>query len=400
MSEPIVGLIIPLITLLFAGLFAVLWLREREARHILFLAVSYFLMAVGFAVQHYTTAPNSKATFLIMHALYSGSILALAVGVGGRAGTTVPLTAMWAAVLTTAAMLVVTDFTVNQNPRLYLTNSCYGLMMAMTALMLSRAAQKEMVDRVILALITLTAVQFYVRPYLTITLAGPLTTDQYQASPYYAALLVTVALLATSLAMALVGACMSDQLQRLKNETSRDHLTGLKLRKAFESDAMELLEKAQAENGKLSIIVADIDHFKRVNDEWGHQVGDTAIAAFGSLLKRTVRASDRIGRIGGEEFCIIVWQCDRDGAARLAERLRSAFERMPVDGQGSELMLTASFGVAEWQAGQGYGKLFARGDTALYAAKQGGRNRVCVAPGQAGPKGASVSDIETGRSAA
>jgi diguanylate cyclase (GGDEF)-like protein len=398
MSESIIGLIIPVITLLFAGIFVLLWLRERQAKHTLFLAGCYVAMAIGFAIQHFTPAPDSKGSFLIMHLVYSTAVICLAMGVGLRAGVSMPLKALSAAVLITAILLLVTNFTDNQNPRLYLTNSCYGLMSAIIALMLTRVSQQQRVDRAILILITLTAVQFYVRPYVAIGVSGPMTTEQYHDSPFYALLLVTVALLATSLAMALVAACVSDQLRRLATESSRDHLTGLKTRRAFENDAIEMLEKAYAENESLSVIVADIDHFKRVNDDWGHQIGDCAIASFGSLLRRMVRASDRVGRIGGEEFCILVWQCELEGAGRLAERIRATFAQSPIEEGGDDLLLTASFGVAQWEPGEGYGKLFARADRALYAAKDAGRDRVCCSPRQGG--GAAIVDIATGRTAA
>ena len=119
--------------------------------------------------------------------------------------------------------------------------------------------------------------------------------------------------------------------------------------------------------------------FKQVNDIWGHQVGDGAIAAFGEMTANMIRGSDIAGRIGGEEFCILVWNADEAIAANLAERLRSRTTQLELSKDALDVRLSASFGVAERQSGESYRSLFARTDKALYEAKQGGRNRVVTA---------------------
>lgn len=124
------------------------------------------------------------------------------------------------------------------------------------------------------------------------------------------------------------------------------------------------------------MVIADIDHFKQVNDIWGHQAGDTAIINFGDLLEGTIRGCDVAARIGVEEFCLLVWNCGLDDAAGLAERIRLAFAQMEHRGVGPDIRLTASFGVAEMHKGESYESLFARADAALYQAKEEGRNQV------------------------
>nr|WP_269748058.1 GGDEF domain-containing protein [Altererythrobacter lutimaris] len=162
----------------------------------------------------------------------------------------------------------------------------------------------------------------------------------------------------------------------VREDSENDHLTGLKMRRAFEQSAMDMIDRGTRKNVPVSMIVADIDHFKQVNDIWGHQSGDRAIVAFGKLIQRMVRADDVCGRIGGEEFCIMIWNCELDPAERLAERVREAFAAMPHDGINSDVRLTASFGVATCRPQEGFGKLFARADAALYRAKEAGRNQV------------------------
>ena len=185
------------------------------------------------------------------------------------------------------------------------------------------------------------------------------------------------------------------QTKAVREDAERDALTGLKMRGPFEAQAIAMLNRARDKDVPVSVIVADIDHFKRVNDIWGHQVGDTAIASFGDLLRSTIRDTDIAGRIGGEEFCILVWNCPEEPTLNLAERIRARFEQLPIEGISDDVRLTASFGVAQWVTDEGYGRLFARADAALYRAKEGGRNstsadgddrpRAVVSPLQQGP---------------
>ena len=188
---------------------------------------------------------------------------------------------------------------------------------------------------------------------------------------------------------------MTDQTKAVREDAERDALTGLKMRGPFEAQAIAMLNRARDKDVPVSVIVADIDHFKRVNDIWGHQVGDTAIASFGDLLRSTIRDTDIAGRIGGEEFCILVWNCPEEPTLNLAERIRARFEQLPIEGISDDVRLTASFGVAQWVTDEGYGRLFARADAALYRAKEGGRNctsadgddrpRAVVSPLKQGP---------------
>ena len=208
--------------------------------------------------------------------------------------------------------------------------------------------------------------------------------EQYRDSVGYAVLTVTAAILTLMLASSVLATILSDQIRDMQTRSQSDPLTGLPLRRGFEERVDRKLAESEETNVPVSLIIADIDHFKQVNDLWGHQAGDRAIESFGRLIARNVRRTDIAGRIGGEEFCVLVWNCDHEEARGLAERLRKTFAAMPHDGINDDVRLTASFGVTTVRRREGYVRAFSRADQALYEAKQAGRDRVVLAAGTQG----------------
>lgn len=168
--------------------------------------------------------------------------------------------------------------------------------------------------------------------------------------------------------------------ERILNMARTDYLTGLLNRRAF----MERLEgernRSMREGKSLSIILADIDFFKRVNDNYGHQNGDLALQEFAKCLLDTCRQYDFVGRYGGEEFIIGLPGSGIDGAKNIAERIRRkvAEHKIKLPDQNKYIQITSSFGVAtiESQSQASYDELIKAADQALYRAKNDGRNQV------------------------
>jgi diguanylate cyclase (GGDEF)-like protein len=159
---------------------------------------------------------------------------------------------------------------------------------------------------------------------------------------------------------------------------SHDGLTGLYNHRMFYSLLSEEIVRAQRYKHAVSLLMLDIDHFKRVNDTHGHQAGDIILRGLSDLLGNQARAIDRVCRYGGEEITVILPETDATAAMNIAERLRAAVERQPFDiDSGKTVGITVSIGVATYpQQVDVLEKLVKAADTALYAAKQGGRNRV------------------------
>jgi diguanylate cyclase (GGDEF)-like protein len=179
----------------------------------------------------------------------------------------------------------------------------------------------------------------------------------------------------------------------LERLSTTDPLTGLRNRRYF-GDALSLeVLRASRYGTALSVLMADLDHFKRVNDEHGHAAGDAVLVAAGATLLRLLRTTDVAARYGGEEIVVLLPQTDLDGAVALAERLRAAMAagEWELEG-GATIRVTVSVGVAQLGAGSDGEQLLAAADAALYAAKRAGRNCV-VCAGRAGAGGG----VDTGR---
>ncbi|MEM6956964.1 MAG: diguanylate cyclase [Myxococcota bacterium] len=169
--------------------------------------------------------------------------------------------------------------------------------------------------------------------------------------------------------------------ETLARQATTDELTGLTNKRGLETALIRDLSRAGRDGSPLSLVVLDIDHFKKFNDTWGHAVGDEVLRVVGQVLQAGVRIGDVPARYGGEEFVVVLPLTGKHGARRVAERLRLDLEAASVKGPKGELKVTASFGIATaLSAGDTTPEeLFVRADEALYAAKRAGRNRVEIA---------------------
>jgi diguanylate cyclase (GGDEF)-like protein len=167
-----------------------------------------------------------------------------------------------------------------------------------------------------------------------------------------------------------------------------DALTGCLNRRALEERAAVELSWAARSGQPCSLVVVDLDHFKKINDTWGHATGDVVLRRAAEVVRACVRPSDVVARVGGEEFCVLLRATPLDGARAVADRVCTALREAVVEAEGAVVPVRASIGVAAVGIERGatpdavvepWSTLFRRADAALYRAKQGGRDRVEVA---------------------
>ena len=164
---------------------------------------------------------------------------------------------------------------------------------------------------------------------------------------------------------------------KLRKLVATDDMTGLFNRRFFSEQVERALADAKRHDTPLSLIMVDIDYFKRVNDTYGHPTGDEVIIAIAQMLKQGTRSSDCCARIGGEEFAVLVSETTIDQAEHIAEQLRANIERTSINVQsGHSLSITVTAGIATAEPGDSWTQLLGRADKALYRGKQSGRNRV------------------------
>lgn len=176
----------------------------------------------------------------------------------------------------------------------------------------------------------------------------------------------------------------SDRLQAILQESIQaavvDSLTGLHNRRYLESHLASLIETAADRSRPLSLMILDLDHFKQVNDTYGHEAGDEVLRAFAGRLRSTVRGADLVCRLGGEEFIIVMPETSLEVAGTVAERVRQAIggSLFSIEKGARQIPVTVSIGIAERRSDKDPERLLRRADRALYRSKADGRNRVCV----------------------
>jgi len=200
-------------------------------------------------------------------------------------------------------------------------------------------------------------------------------------------------------AYCLMVARVRDALEALRNASYTDHLTGAANRKLLFHEGPRLLDLARRTGQPVSVLMLDLDHFKRVNDTHGHAAGDAVLVAFSTLLLGTLRKSDLLVRYGGEEFVVLAPNAGLAAARELGERIRAGVERLEVPVQGAVVRFTVSIGVCTLATPcepaafkperEPLEELLLRADEALYAAKAAGRNRVEALPLAAAPEAAA-----------
>jgi diguanylate cyclase (GGDEF)-like protein len=365
----------PAIFLSGGGAFLLLYLHDRRQQAALRLSGAYLMSLVGFVGVMLVDADRQPAyQALILGSLFAGHFLLLW-GVASLFGKDVPWPPFVLAVLLTAGAALYAN---HQGPlfwvRVIAVSGFASVVYLMCCLLVWRA-RSHRVDLVLASVFLIQALFSLSRVVRVGTSEIDLTTHSaFKSSQLASSMQTENAIFAIMIGLALFARYSVTLVQQLRRLAETDPLTGLLNRRAFEARVQAL--RAASAPLPTGLIICDIDHFKRVNDRHGHEVGDRTLKAFARLLERETAQTALCARLGGEEFCILVAGLDDEAIRLQAIHLRSAVERLHVATSTGSLRLTASFGYCELAPGDDLPKALAEVDAAVYQAKSDGRNLV------------------------
>jgi diguanylate cyclase (GGDEF)-like protein len=374
----LIALLNPGITLVLAGAFLVLWLHKRAETHLAALSAGYCCAATGFLLQYFMLPTGFVATKLGSAIAFMASVGLVGGAIVVRYRKHVPWLGIGIpAILGLGAFAWFLIVQPSLTWRILVVNFAFGSISLVVAAELRRIPRASVADRFLFWLMLLIAANFVLRTLLVVAAHGTFVSyADFYGSTYWTTALLSHALLSLMLALTLLTTAALDTVTALRADSLTDPLSGLLNRRGFEERCAGLLDRCARLGFPVSLILADLDHFKTINDAHGHDTGDRVITAFAARLRQAAGARGVAGRLGGEEFAVLLPLADLASAQIFAEAVRQAFAAETIDGLPAATRVTASFGVAARSAAELLAPLLRRADEALYKAKQSGRDSV------------------------
>lgn len=374
----LIALLNPGIAIVLAVASLLLFLHGKDRVYLAMLAAGYLCSAVGFLLQYFVLPIGATASrmascigFVLATWLIGHAIIVRYGRVGPWRGTSAFALAGLCAYCW--FLFVVPDLTW----RVLSINFAFGAVALLLAAEMRKIAKVNVIDRLLFAFLLLAAVNFVLRTLFIIALSGPFAGyGTFYQSTYWMTMALSHALLSLMLALTLFTGAALDIVSALRADSETDPLSGLLNRRGFEERAALLLDRCAEANFPVALVLADLDHFKSINDVHGHAAGDRVIADFAARLREAAGSRGVAGRLGGEEFVVLLPLADLAAARLFAEAVRTVFSATAVGGLPRETRITASFGVAARSADEALTPLMRRADEALYKAKQSGRDSV------------------------
>jgi len=351
--------------------------------------------AIEFSIPAFTDA---RLPVVTAFAVFLGATIAFNVGLARKYGVAPPWSPMlFFLVAATIVVYFVQDLPRQSLVRMMAYQLPYAVMQFVgLAIVWSSRQRRGRLDRILMAVLAASAVQFASKPFIAHALGGWGANPQAYLQSSYA--LVSQSLgtvFALAMALLTLAILVRDVLAEVTSRSETDTLSRLLNRGAFTRQAEQAVLGAMRQGVPVALVIADLDHFKSINDNFGHASGDRVIETFAGSLREAAAGHHVAGRIGGEEFAIILPGTNLAAARLFAEGTRSAFGALRIDGLPAHISCTASFGVAELDPGETTADLMRRADEALYLAKNAGRDCVRVSAGPGGEWSSSAIVINS-----
>ncbi|MEQ8295148.1 MAG: GGDEF domain-containing protein [Nitratireductor sp.] len=367
---------------LFAGAFAWVSIYSKVRIPARWIAASFVLGMANFGVEWMVAAvDNPRFVVFSAFVVSIAALVAFNVGILKKYDIRIPWRLLVILVLVSLPLnLAIYDMPRDSFARVLLYQLPYFAIQAGAVFCLIRVPGKRYLDIALAGVLGAGALHFMAKPFFAAAF-GPGDRPQTYVDSIYALIsqsMGAVLIVATGLLVAVI--LVRDLLIDATAKSETDSLTGLLNRRGFEERAPLVARLAAETRIPASIIICDLDHFKAVNDSYGHPGGDLVIRAFATQLIEAKAKNHIVGRIGGEEFAILLPGANVAAARLFAETIRGAFAGLAIQGMPETARFTASFGIAELKADDTLSDMLRRADLALYEAKNSGRNCVRVAP--------------------
>lgn len=370
---------VPLVSTFIAAAFYFLWRQQPHQGHIKDWTLAYAFGVVGFSIEFMRIYGFGDFVSLGSNTFHGLGALFTARGVLSRYGSRNHDRLLWSIYGAGMAGVVCFSYVLpNVIARSSSMSLAVGIMLGMAAWRVFATPGKDMIDRMLAGMMAAIAAVIVMRPVVALIAGLPTQIGAVDPDSLFVVALKLQALIGwIGFAILFLLRTASDQASELEDEARRDPMTGLLNRRGFFEQAA--LDVAQRDATVCcSIVIVDIDHFKSINDRFGHATGDEVIAGVAAILTR-LPFQPIVGRIGGEEFVIFLPATPVKAAALFAEGIRIGVAGIRHESLPDGVKVTASFGIAEFQAGDDLFEAMRQADIALYAAKRGGRNRVATA---------------------
>jgi diguanylate cyclase (GGDEF)-like protein len=326
---------------------------------------------------------NARLTYTAGFAAFLGAMTCVTIGIASRYRLPTPwLLIGVVAVLSVIANWLAYDLGRNSMVRMFAYQAPYALLQAVAAHLVWRSRRRQPMDVALLVLFCLSVLQFLSKPLVAQWTGGVGDFAQSYIATTYALYSQSLgAILQVAVGLLTLLMLVRDMLVEVTARSETDPLSSLLNRRGFEDRAVAALTSASQSGLPLALVAGDLDSFKAINDNFGHDTGDQVIMAFASLLAGNSPGKAIVSRMGGEEFAVLLPGTNLVAARLYAETLRAAFASKPIGALPSHVRVTASFGVAEFDGRESLSDLRRRADAALYVSKRAGRDRVSVAAG-------------------
>jgi len=377
-SVRLFSLLNPTIGIIFALVFLALWVGQRNRPYILAMSGAMFAYTCAVLTQVFAIPRDINLNAMVSCALYLMAIglfveaTLMRVGVRGNLRM---LGAISAVIFGLIFFFSYVDESIET--RIYVLSIGAGVLFWFAAFRMRKATVKKPLDRILFWLLLAIGLHFFPRTVLILNAAGPegvSNIDGYGKSVYWSVLNYSLVLLSLLICLTMLLAIANDVFDDLRTDRNRDGMTPLLNRRGFEEQAEAKL--VAMHTATACLVFCDIDHFKSINDEFGHAAGDEVIRLIGQWISEATRRGDVAGRIGGEEFAVLLAGTSLTDALAICERLRVQIAGSRFTGLPKQRSVTASFGIAEVGHDEPLDELMRRADEALYRAKHKGRNRV------------------------